>query len=30
MNSGPIYQHFLHTSEGLALGSAHTDHHDKE
>ena len=30
MNFGPIYQHFLHTSEALALGSAHTNHHDRE
>ena len=30
MNFGPIYQHFLRTSEALALGSAHTDHHDRE
>ena len=30
MNFGPIYQYFLCTSEALALGSAHTDHHDRE
>ena len=30
MNFGPIYQHFPRTSEALALGSAHTNHHDRE
>lgn len=30
MNFGPIYQHFLRTSEALALDSAHTSHHDRE